>query len=137
MQVQLRLPQAPANDLHRFPRAGMPVPTERIAAPAPHVVSLMDALKRSLATEGANAPDQVTAKAKLKKRGAGQRESCCRLRARAPLKLTTAAHDTSKRTPEATLVRAESMVAFQLSGGFIEPLPLPRQRRPALTIRRT
>ena len=32
-------------------RAGMPVPTERIAAPAPNVVSLMDALKRSLATD--------------------------------------------------------------------------------------
>src|SRR6186997_2297902 len=29
-------------------RSGMPVPTERIAAPAPNVVSLMDALKRSL-----------------------------------------------------------------------------------------
>jgi DNA end-binding protein Ku len=56
-------------------RAGMPVSTERIAAPAPNVVSLMDALKRSLATEGANAPKQVREKAKKpKKRAAGQRE---------------------------------------------------------------
>jgi DNA end-binding protein Ku len=56
-------------------RAGMPVPTERIAAPAPNVVSLMDALKRSLATEAANAPEQGREKAKKpKKRAAGQRE---------------------------------------------------------------
>jgi DNA end-binding protein Ku len=56
-------------------RAGMPVSTERIAAPAPNVVSLMDALKRSLATEGANTPKQVREKAKKpKKRAAGQRE---------------------------------------------------------------
>jgi DNA end-binding protein Ku len=56
-------------------RAGMPVPTERIAAPAPNVVSLMDALKRSLATEAANAPEKAREKAKKpKKRAAGQRE---------------------------------------------------------------
>jgi DNA end-binding protein Ku len=56
-------------------RAGMPVPTERIAAPAPNVVSLMDALKRSLATEAANAAEQPRDKAKKpKKRAAGQRE---------------------------------------------------------------
>ena len=56
-------------------RAGMPVPTERIAAPAPNVVSLMDALKRSLATEEARATEQPAAKAKKgKKRAAGQRE---------------------------------------------------------------
>src|SRR3954467_12862983 len=54
-------------------RAGMPVPTERIAAPAPNVVSLMDALKRSLATEAANAAEQPKGK-KPKKRAAGQRE---------------------------------------------------------------
>src|SRR3954449_6996463 len=56
-------------------RAGMSVPTERIAAPAPNVVSLMDALKRSLATEAANAVEQPREKAKKpKKRAAGQRE---------------------------------------------------------------
>jgi DNA end-binding protein Ku len=56
-------------------RAGMPVPTERIAAPAPNVVSLMDALKRSLATEAAKAPEQPRDKTKKpKKRAAGQRE---------------------------------------------------------------
>jgi DNA end-binding protein Ku len=56
-------------------RAGMPVPTERIAAPAPNVVSLMDALKRSLATEEARATEEPAAKAKKpKKRAAGQRE---------------------------------------------------------------
>jgi hypothetical protein len=38
-------------------RAGMPVPTERIHAPAPNVVSLIDALKRSLAAEEAKAPE--------------------------------------------------------------------------------
>ena len=53
----------------------MSVPTERIAAPAPNVVSLMDALKRSLATEAANAVEQPREKAKKpKKRAAGQRE---------------------------------------------------------------
>jgi DNA end-binding protein Ku len=62
----------------------MPVPTERIAAPArslaalrtvTNVVSLMDALKRSLATEAANAAEQPQDKAKKpKKRAAGQRE---------------------------------------------------------------
>src|SRR5437764_1375574 len=56
-------------------RAGMPVPTERIAAPAPNVVSLMDALKRSLASEAENAVEQPREKAKKpKKRAAGQRE---------------------------------------------------------------
>src|SRR3954464_4471108 len=56
-------------------RAGMPVPTERIAAPAPNVVSLMDALKRSLATEEVEAPEQPREKTKKpKKRAAGQRE---------------------------------------------------------------
>jgi DNA end-binding protein Ku len=56
-------------------RAGMPAQTERIPAPAPNVVSLMDALKRSLAVEEAKAPDQPPAKAKKpKKRVAGQRE---------------------------------------------------------------
>src|SRR4051794_2174646 len=56
-------------------RAGMPVPTERIAAPAPNVVSLMDALKRSLATEATNAAEQPREKTKKpKKRAAGQRE---------------------------------------------------------------
>jgi DNA end-binding protein Ku len=53
----------------------MPVPTERIAAPAPNVVSLMDALKRSLATEPANTAEQPREKTKKpKKRAAGQRE---------------------------------------------------------------
>src|SRR3954470_16315300 len=56
-------------------RAGMSVPTERIAAPAPNVVSWRDALKRSLATEAANAVEQPREKAKKpKKRAAGQRE---------------------------------------------------------------
>src|SRR3954447_8441760 len=56
-------------------RAGMPVSTERIAAPAPNVVSLMDALKRSLAAEAANAAEQPREKTKKpKKRAAGQRE---------------------------------------------------------------
>jgi DNA end-binding protein Ku len=54
-------------------RAGMPVPTERIHAPAPNVVSLIDALKRSLAAEEAKAPEPAKAK-KPKKRVAGQRE---------------------------------------------------------------
>jgi DNA end-binding protein Ku len=55
-------------------RAGMPVPTERIAAPAPNVVSLMDALKRSLAAEKADSSGPST-KAKKPKKGAGsQRE---------------------------------------------------------------
>ena len=47
----------------------MPVPT------APNVVSLMDALKRSLATEEARTTEEPAAKAKKpKKRAAGQRE---------------------------------------------------------------
>ena len=55
-------------------RAGMPVPTERIAAPAPNVVSLMDALKRSLATEEAKSSEPAAKAKKGKKRAAGQRE---------------------------------------------------------------
>jgi DNA end-binding protein Ku len=56
-------------------RAGMPVPNERLAAPAPNVVSLMDALKRSLASEAENAVEQPREKAKKPKmRAAGQRE---------------------------------------------------------------
>jgi DNA end-binding protein Ku len=56
-------------------RAGMPVSTKRIAAPAPNVVSLMDALKRSLAAEGAKPATQRPRKAKnSKKTAAGQRE---------------------------------------------------------------
>jgi DNA end-binding protein Ku len=55
-------------------RAGMPVPTERIAAPAPNVVSLMDASKRSLAAEEEKAPEPAAKSKKPKKRAAGQRE---------------------------------------------------------------
>ena len=55
-------------------RAGMPVPTERIAAPAPNVISLMDALKRSLATEEAKSSEPAAKVKKGKKRAAGQRE---------------------------------------------------------------
>jgi DNA end-binding protein Ku len=55
-------------------RAGMPIPTERIAAPAPNVVSLMDALKRSLAAEEAKTPEPSARTKKPKKRVAGQRE---------------------------------------------------------------
>ena len=55
-------------------RAGIPVPTERIAAPAPNVVSLMDALKRSLATEEAKSSERAAKVKKGKKRAAGQRE---------------------------------------------------------------
>jgi len=55
-------------------RAGIPVPTERIAAPAPNVVSLMDALKRSLATEEAKSSEPAAKVKKGKKRAAGQRE---------------------------------------------------------------
>jgi DNA end-binding protein Ku len=55
-------------------RAAMPVPTERIAALAPNVVSLMDALKRSLAAEEAKASEPAPKGKKLKKRVAGKRE---------------------------------------------------------------
>src|SRR3954469_4358778 len=55
-------------------RAGMQVPTERIAAPAPTVVSLMDAVQRRLATDAANAPEKAREKTKKPKRAAGQRE---------------------------------------------------------------
>jgi DNA end-binding protein Ku len=62
-------------EMIRRKRAGKPVPTERIAAPAPNVISLMDALKRTLATEEARATEEPAAKAKKgKKRAAGQRE---------------------------------------------------------------
>ena len=56
-----------SGDLIQRKRAGMPVPTERIAAPAPNVVSLMDALKRSLATEEARTTEEPAAKAKKPK----------------------------------------------------------------------
>ena len=55
-------------------RSGMPVPTERIAASPPNVVSLMDALKRSLAAEEAKTPQAATKAKKPKKAAAGQRE---------------------------------------------------------------
>jgi DNA end-binding protein Ku len=55
-------------------RAGMPVPTERVAAPVPNVVSLMDALKRSLAVDEANTPKAAAKPKKPKRTGAGQRE---------------------------------------------------------------
>jgi DNA end-binding protein Ku len=55
-------------------RSGMPVPTERIAASPPNVVSLMDALKRSLAAEEAKTPQAATKAKKPKKTAAGQRE---------------------------------------------------------------
>src|SRR3954453_7543422 len=55
-------------------RAGMPVSTERIAAPAPNVVNLMDALKRSLAAEETKTSEPSAKGKKPKKRAAGQRE---------------------------------------------------------------
>ena len=60
-------------------RSGMPVPTERIAASPPNVVSLMDALKRSLAAEEAKTPQAATKAKKPKKAAAGQREIAARL----------------------------------------------------------
>src|SRR3954468_14782945 len=64
----------------------MPVSTERIAAPAPNVVRQIDALKRSLATEAANAAVQPTEKTKSRKCGRVSAKCCCRLRAKAPPK---------------------------------------------------
>src|SRR3954471_2508884 len=56
-------------------RAGMPVPKESIASPLPHVVHLMDALKRSLSAEEAKPPaGSATNPKQPKKRVAGQRE---------------------------------------------------------------
>jgi len=46
------------------------VPTERIAAPAPNVVSLMDALKRSLAAEEAKTTSTKQAKPKKPEKSA-------------------------------------------------------------------
>src|SRR3954447_27020193 len=69
-------------------RAGMPVPTERIAAPAPNVVSLMDALKRSLATEEAKSSEPAAKVKKGKKRAAGQREMLLPLAGRGTAKET-------------------------------------------------
>src|SRR3954467_7616849 len=68
-------------------RAGMPVPTERIAAPAPNVVSLMDALKRSLATEEAKSSEPA-AKVKKGKKRAGEREMLLPLAGRGTAKET-------------------------------------------------
>ena len=58
-------------------RAGMPVPTERIAAPAPNVVSLMDALKRSLATEAANAAEHPEIKRRSQRSVLLVNAKCC------------------------------------------------------------
>jgi DNA end-binding protein Ku len=56
-------------------RAALPMPESPAAPSQQNVVSLMDALKRSLAAEGTKAPEQAASKAKKpKKRTAGQRE---------------------------------------------------------------
>ncbi|MEA2760450.1 MAG: end-binding protein Ku [Methylobacteriaceae bacterium] len=61
-------------EMLRRKQAGMPAVTEK-AAPAPtNVVSLMDALKKSLAVEDAKAPAAAAGKAKKPKKAEGQRE---------------------------------------------------------------
>ncbi|GAC1341199.1 MAG: Ku protein [Beijerinckiaceae bacterium] len=71
-------------------RAGMPAPSERIPAPAPNVVNLMDALKRSLAAEETTAPAKSAEKAKKpKKRVAGQREMLLPIAGKGPAKEKT------------------------------------------------
>src|SRR5262245_22916434 len=48
-------------DLLKRKQAGMPVPKEKPAAPSSNVISLMDALRRSIADEKAAAPDKKPA----------------------------------------------------------------------------
>ena len=62
-------------ELLRKKQAGMPAEVAKAAAPATNVVSLMDALKKSLAAEDAKAPAAAASKAKKpKKKAEGQRE---------------------------------------------------------------
>jgi DNA end-binding protein Ku len=55
-------------------QAGMPAVTEKVAPPATNVVSLMDALKKSLAAEDTKAPAAAGKTKKPRKRAEGQRE---------------------------------------------------------------
>src|SRR6478735_5179630 len=62
-------------EMIRRKQAGMPAEVAKPAAPATNVVSLMDALKKSLAAEDAKAPAAAASKAKKpKKKAEGQRE---------------------------------------------------------------
>jgi DNA end-binding protein Ku len=62
-------------EMLRRKQAGMPAEVAKPAAPATNVVSLMDALKKSLAAEDAKAPAAAASKAKKpKKKAEGQRE---------------------------------------------------------------
>jgi DNA end-binding protein Ku len=56
-------------------RAGLPAEPQRVATNAPNVVSLMDALRRSISEDkGAKAPASKSAPKKGRKRVAGQGE---------------------------------------------------------------
>lgn len=62
-------------DLIRRKRAGLPAQPQRISPTAPNVVSLMDALRRSIGdAKGAKAPAPKSASKKGRKRIAGQAE---------------------------------------------------------------
>jgi DNA end-binding protein Ku len=62
-------------EMLRRKQAGMPVEIAKPATPQGNVVSLLDALKKSLAAEGAKAPEAAAGKAKKpKKKAEGQRE---------------------------------------------------------------
>jgi DNA end-binding protein Ku len=62
-------------EMLRRKQAGMPAVTEKAAPPATNVVSLMDALKKSLAAEDTKAPAAAAGKAKKpRKKVEGQRE---------------------------------------------------------------
>lgn len=62
-------------DLIRNKRAGLPVQPQKVSPTAPNVISLMDALRKSIGEERAKAsPAPKTAAKKGKKRAAGQTE---------------------------------------------------------------
>ena len=74
-------------ELLKEKRAALPMPEATPVPSQQNVVSLMDALKRSLAAEEAKAPQHPAAKAKKpKKRVAGQREMLLPIAGKGPAK---------------------------------------------------
>jgi DNA end-binding protein Ku len=87
-------------EMLRRKQAGMPAEVAKPAAPATNVVSLMDALKKSLAAEDSKAPAAAAGKAKKpsRKKAEGQREMLLPIAGKGAGK-TEAAKPAAKATP--------------------------------------
>jgi hypothetical protein len=117
-------------------RAGMSVPTERIAAPAPNVVSLMDALKPASRPKRLGNRRTDSESQEAEEGAAGQREMLLPIAGKGTTR--GAAKDKAKEPARPSRSTAESWVtiplepkrSFLVSRGTVEPSRAPVNTAP-------